>query len=93
MGTFWQVSNVTLKSSQRRCCIKKAALKFSNIYRKTLLLESLFNKFAGLQGGNLIKKRLQHMHFPVRIAKFLKTSILKDTCERLNFIHSKWKKK
>ena len=32
--------------------------------------------------------------FSVNISKFLKTSILKDTCERLllNFFDSKWKK-
>ena len=41
-----------------------------------------------------ITKSLQHSYFPVNIAKFLKTSILKDVCERLllNFIDSKWKK-
>ena len=58
------------------------------------MLESLFNKFAGLQAGNFITKRLQHRCFPVNIAKFLKTSILEDVYERLllNFIDSKWEK-
>ena len=58
------------------------------------MLEVLFDKFAGLQPGNFITKRLQHRLFPVNIAKFLKTSILKYICERLllNFIDSKWKK-
>ena len=42
----------------------------------------------------LVKKQLQHRFFPVNITKFLKTSILKDICERLllNFIDSKPKK-
>ena len=63
--------------------------------RKTLMLESLFNKFAGLQADSFITKGLQHRCFSVKIAKFLKTSILKDICERLilNFIDSKWKRR
>ena len=47
------------------------------------MLESLFNKFAGLQTGNFITKRLEHRCFPVNLAKFLKTPILKDIFERL----------
>ena len=39
-----------------------------------LVLESLFNKVAGIQASNFIKKRLQHKFFPVKIAKFLKTA-------------------
>ena len=52
------------------------------------MLESLFNKFAGLRAGNFITKRFQHRYFPVDIVKFLKTSILKDICELLlpNFL-------
>ena len=38
---------------------------------KHLCLEPLFNKFAGLNACNLIKKRLQHICFPVNIAKYL----------------------
>ena len=45
------------------------------------MLESLFNKFAGLQADSFITKGLQHSCFSVNIAKFLKTSILKDICE------------
>ena len=73
---------------------KKLFSKISNINRKRPVVEYLFNKFMGLQAGNVITKRLQHRYFPVNIAKFLKTSILKDICERrlLNFIDSKWKK-
>ena len=33
----------------RRCSVKKVFSKFSHIHRKTPVLESLFNKFAGLQ--------------------------------------------
>ena len=54
---------------------KNMFLKISQVaHRKTLLLESLFNKFAGLQTCCC---------FYVNIAKSLKTSVLKDVCERL----------
>ena len=53
------------------------------IHRKTFMLEFVFNKVAGLQSGNLIKKRLQHRYFPVSSAKFLKTSFSQKTFRRL----------
>ena len=37
------------------------------------MLESLLNKYAGLKACNFIKKRLQHIHFPEKFAKFLRT--------------------
>ena len=48
-----------------------------NIPRKTPVLESLFNKVAGLKACNFIKKRFQHRRFPTNIAKFLRSSFLK----------------
>ena len=63
---------------------KKALLKNFPIFTgKTPALESLFNKVAGVQACNFIKKRLQHRCFPVAIAKFLRTSTLKNICEQL----------
>ena len=47
------------------------------------MLESLFNKVAGPQLYNFISKRLQHRCFAVKLAKFLRTPMLKDNCERL----------
>ena len=47
------------------------------------MLESPFNKVAGCQAWNFIKKRRQHGCFLVNIAKFLRTPILKIICERL----------
>ena len=47
--------------------------KFAIFTGKHLCLESLFNKVAGLQRYNFIKKKLQHRIFPVNIAKFLRT--------------------
>ena len=48
---------------------------------KNLCWILLFNKVEGLQVCNCIKKRLQHRCFPLNIAGFLKTSILKTICE------------
>ena len=41
---------------------------------KTSVSGPLFNKFAGLQSCNLIKKRLYHKCFPVNMGKFLRTA-------------------
>ena len=41
----------------------------------------LFKKVADLQASNFVKKRLLHRFFPVSIAKFLKTPILKNNCK------------
>ena len=40
----------------------------------------------GLKACNIIKKRLQHRCFPVKYAKFLRTPILKNICERLSLL-------
>ena len=43
------------------------------------MLESLFNKVAGPQLCNFVSKRLQHRCFAVKLAKFLRTPIFKNT--------------
>ena len=48
------------------------------------MLKSLFNKVADLKVWNFIKKKFQHRCFPVNIAKFLKSLILKNICEQLH---------
>ena len=58
-------------------------LKISYIHRKTPVLESFFNRFAGLQACNFIKKRLQHRCFPAKFTKFLRIPILKNICQQL----------
>ena len=60
------------RSSHQRCSIEKVVLENFAIFTGKHLLESLFNKLA-----------LQHRCFPVDVAKFLRTSILKNICERL----------
>ena len=47
-----------------------------------MFCKKLFKKFP-LRACNFIKNRLQHRCFSVNIAKFLRTSILKNICERL----------
>ena len=52
--------------------------KFRNIHRKTLVLESLFDKETFV-----IKKKLQHRCFPVNITKFLRTPFSQNISGRL----------
>ena len=51
--------------------------------KKTSVSESIFRKVASLQPCSYIKKRLQHWCFPVKFAKFLRTSTVKNIFERL----------
>ena len=39
------------------------------------MIESLFNKVAGLENNNFIKNTLQHRYLSVNIAKFLRLTI------------------
>ena len=59
------------------------SLKFRNIHRNPSVLKCLINKVAGFEACNFINKRLQHRCFPMNIAKFLKTPILKNIIEWL----------
>ena len=65
-----------------RVLSKRCSQKFGKFYRKTPVLESLFDKVAALKTRNVIKKRLQHRCFPVKFAKFFRKSILKKICEQ-----------
>ena len=82
--------NITLfgcknhRSSHWRCSVKEAVhKKLRQFQRKTPVLKSLFNKVAGLRVCSFIKKGLQHRCFSVKLAKFLRTTLLKNTCEWL----------
>ena len=67
--------SATNRSSRSLKFLKTAVLKkLRNINRKTTVLKSLFNKAAGLQVFNCIKKRLQHNCFPMNIAKFFRAA-------------------
>ena len=63
---------------------KTTVLKnFAKFTEKHLRWSLFLNKNVGLQSWNSIKKRLQHRFFPVNIAKFLRTPVLENICERL----------
>ena len=62
-------------------CKNRCSQKFRKFYRKTPMLESLFNKAAGRQSCSFIKKIIRHRCFPVNSGKFLKTTILQNTCK------------
>ena len=58
------------KAAVCRCFSKYVFLYFFDIHKKKPMLESLFNKVAGLRTCNFIKKRLQHRCFPVKLQNF-----------------------
>ena len=58
-------------------------LKLRKFYRKTPVLQSLFNKAAGLRVSYFIRKTLQHRCFSVKFENFLRIHILRTFCERL----------
>ena len=79
-----QVHAPTVKSSHRRCSVKKGVLRnFTKFTGKHLCQSLFFNKVAGLRPATLLKKRLWHRCFPVNFAKFLRTPFLQNTSGRL----------
>ena len=68
-----------VKSSYRRCSVKKAVLKNFSIFTGKQLCWSLF--LMKLQAWRL------HRCFPVNIVKFFRTLILKNICERLLLVN------
>ena len=53
------------------------------ILRKIKFCHESYSKYAKyLQASNFIKNKLQHRCFPVKLAKFLRTPISKNICER-----------
>ena len=63
--------------------MKKLSLKISQYSQENTCVGVSFNKLAGPQADNFIKKRLQYRCFPLNITKFFRTLILKSICERL----------
>ena len=61
-----------VKSSRRRCSVKKSVLK--NFTGKNLCWSLFLIKLLA---------RLQHRCFPMKFKKFLRTPIVKNICERL----------
>ena len=73
----------------QRCSEKKLLLKLCPEFTGKHQCQSLFNKVAGLQTYNFIKKRCQQRCFPVNFVKFLGTPILKNIHEQL-LLHLKY---
>ena len=90
-------SSTILRSSHRRCSIKKPILKhFVIITVKHLCRSLFFNKVAGHQACNFIKKRLQHKYYLANIVKFIRRPILKsisERCENVFQIRSEFSKR
>ena len=57
------------RSSHRSCSVKKGVFKDFAKFTEKSVLESLFNKVAGLSACNFIKKKRQPRCFPVKSAK------------------------
>ena len=70
-----------LKVMQRRH--KKEYLLTKRSNQQKCFFTSLLKRNSNTGGCNFTKKRLQHRCFSVNIAKFLRTPILKNNCERL----------
>ena len=69
---------------KREVFYTKVALRnFAMFTGKHLCWSLFFNKVAGPQLCNFIKKRFQHRCFTVNNAKFFRTPNLKNICERL----------
>ena len=64
------------ESVVRRCSVKKAFLKISQHLQENTCARVSFNKVAGVMPLTLLKKRLCHRCFPVKFAKFLRTSFI-----------------
>ena len=77
--------SIIFRSSHLRCSIKKAITEHFVIFTgKHLCRRLFFNKVAGHQACNFIKKRLQHRHFLANIGKFIRRPILKNISEWLH---------
>ena len=65
---------VKLRSSHRRCSVKKSVIRnFAKFTGKHLRQSFFSNKVAGLSSPALLKMRLCHRCFSVNFAKFLRT--------------------
>ena len=62
-----------LKSSHRRCSVRKGVLRNFSKFTGKHLCQSLFLIKIGLRPATLLKKRLWHRCFPVNFVKFLRT--------------------
>ena len=57
---------------------KMCSWEFHKIHRKTPVLDTFFNKLAGLRPATLLKKRLWYRCFPVNFVKFLQNTFFTE---------------
>ena len=93
-GNIYKLQPKILRSISRSSCPevfwkKKLLLKLCTEFTGKHLCWSPFNKVAGLQTCNFIKKRLKYRCFPVNFAKYLGTPISKNIYKRL-LLHLKY---
>ena len=65
-------------------CKRRCSEKSRKFYRKPFVLESLYNKVAGLRTSNVLQKRLWHRCIVVKFTNCLRAPILKSICEPLH---------
>ena len=82
---FQFLNLLIIRNVQKQPVFCKAPEVFCKAPVKAPVLESLLNKVQGPQACHFTKKRLEHRCFPVKFAKFLRTPILKNSCELLLF--------
>ena len=66
---------------------KKALLKNFAIFKENTSVGGSSNKVPVLQACNIIKNRFQNRCSPVNVANYLRTPILKNSCEPLLLLH------
>ena len=76
-------TNVHQRLPREVFCKKRCSYKLLKLHRETPVLGSLLINLDALT----LLKRLQHRCFSVKFAKFLRTCILKNICERLLLVH------
>ena len=84
-GKKYETFRIKIRSSRSQMFFKIGSQKFYKFHRKTPVLESLFNKGAGLSASrscNPIKNRLQYSSFSVNVLKFSRTLFL--------MVHLRW---
>ena len=87
-----------LKTSHRRCSVKKVLLKSSQFHRKIPVLEPLFNKFADMRAWGFHKKRLQQINFSSEISEIFESTYFEvhlwtsASVSSGNFIYNAWKR-
>ena len=80
---LWVIWTI-FRSCRSQIFFKIGVLKNIANFTEKYVLESLFNKNAGLTTRNFIKKRLQHRHFPVKLAKCLRTLLFTEHLQWLS---------